>query len=68
MTKVVKKKGWSEIKNSLIYCSENDLKGIIGDLYKLSKENKNFLEAKFLNESGVIEHYKAEIKKYLVPK
>ena len=67
VTTKVKKKGWLEIKNSLIYCSENDLKGLIKDLYKLNTENKVFLETKFLNDAESLEHYKAAIKKYLSP-
>ena len=67
MSKVIKKAGWSDIKIALGHCSENDLKGVINELYKLNKENKAFLEAKFLNSADIIDEYKKKIKKYLAP-
>ena len=58
---------WSAIKKMLKECPEDDLVGIIGALYGLSKSNKTFLEAKFLLEYNVIEVYKAQIQKHLAP-
>jgi hypothetical protein len=58
---------WLEIRKKLNQCSETDLKGIIGELYALSKSNKNFLDARFLTDNTVLERYEADIQKYISP-
>ena len=42
------KQNWTEVKKQLKYCSEKDLLGIIQDLYKLNKPNKEYLHLRFL--------------------
>lgn len=64
---VTKSTNWASIRSKLAFCSERDLLGIISELYNLSKENKNFLEARFLQSVEALDRYKAHIKKYLAP-
>ncbi|MBK2026190.1 hypothetical protein AB9G23_09580 [Francisella philomiragia] len=42
------KQNWTEVKKQLKYCDDKSLLGIIQDLYKLSKENKDYLHLRFL--------------------
>ncbi len=58
---------WLEIKKIINKCSEADLKRIIGELYALSKTNKNFLDARFLRDSKALKRYEADIQKYISP-
>ncbi len=58
---------WLEIRKKLNKCSETDLKGIISELYALSKTNKNFLDARFLRDASVLKRYEADIQKYISP-
>ena len=58
---------WLEIRKKLNKCSEIDLKGIIGELYALSKTNKNFLDARFLNDTNALKRYESDIQKYIAP-
>ncbi|QGP56965.1 hypothetical protein PsalMR5_04556 (plasmid) [Piscirickettsia salmonis] len=41
------KQNWTEVKKQLKYCSERDLMGIIQDLYKLNKNNKDYLHLRY---------------------
>jgi hypothetical protein len=66
-TKTKKASPWLEIKGILNQCSHNDLIGLTSELYALSKTNKNFLEARFINNEDIIDHYKDLIQKYLAP-
>lgn len=58
---------WLEIRKKLNNCSETDLKGMLGELYALSKTNKNFLDARFLTDKTVLKRYEADIQKYISP-
>jgi DNA repair exonuclease SbcCD ATPase subunit len=62
-----KSSNWLEIRRTLNKCSENDLLGLNAELYSLLKSNKDFLEARFLQDNQALERYKAQIKKYLAP-
>lgn len=42
------KQNWTEVKKQLKHCSQNDLLGIIQELYKLNKVNKAHLHLRFL--------------------
>lgn len=64
---ITKDKNWAAIRKKLAPCLERDLLGLIAELYELSKENKNFLKARFLQDTGALERYKAHIKRYLAP-
>ena len=46
------KQNWTEVKKQLKYCSENDFLGVIQDLYKLNKEVKDYLHARFIGNLG----------------
>ena len=58
---------WTEIKQVLAQCSQNDLLGLIADLYALSKQNKDFLNARFIRDNKAIEQYKNKVQRYLAP-
>lgn len=64
---IIKAKNWTTVRQKLSSCSERDLLGLISELYELSKENKNFLEARFLQDTSALDRYKAHIKRYLAP-
>lgn len=42
------KQNWTEVKKQLKYCSERDLLGLVQDLYRLNRDNKEYLHLKFL--------------------
>ena len=58
---------WLDIRKTLSKCSERDLLGLIADLYALSKQNKDFLEARFIKNDEVLARYKSIIKKCIAP-
>src|SRR3990167_5025213 len=58
---------WIEIKQILAQGSQNDLLGLVADLYTLSKQNKDFLNARFICDDKAIEQYKNKVKRYLAP-
>lgn len=64
---IKKVKSWTAIRQKLASCSERDLLGIISELYELSRENKNFLEVRFLQDASALDRYKSHIKRYLAP-
>jgi hypothetical protein len=66
-TKQPNSSNWLEIKKALKYASERDLLGLVGELYLLSKANKDFLEARFVRNQAALDRYKAQIKKHLAP-
>jgi hypothetical protein len=57
MTETIKQ-NWTEVKKYIKYCSEKDLIGIIQDLYKLNKPNKEYLHLKFLAGNNKIQKEK----------
>jgi len=61
-----KKYTWKDIRSKLSKCSERDLIGLIGDLYKLNKDNKNFLNTMFYNDESAITQYQEVISKSLI--
>lgn len=56
---------WLTIRRTLAKCSQNDLLGLIAELYSFSKANKNFLDARFLKNEIALDHYKKLIDKHL---
>ena len=58
---------WTEIKQILTQRPQNDLLILIADLYALSKQNKDFLNARFVRDNKAIEQYKNKVKRYLAP-
>ena len=62
-----KTSAWLKIRKLLASCSENDLIKLIGELYNVSTSNKDFLEARFLQDEHTLLRYKANIKRHLAP-
>lgn len=50
---------WSEVKSKVVKLDQKQLIQIVGDLYRLSKENQEFLNARF----GVLDDPLAPFKK-----
>jgi len=65
---VVKENNWIDVRKELSDCSHRDLLGLIADLYDLSKDNKNFLETRFMPKDTSLNTYKKHIQRYLAPK
>ena len=57
---------WQDIRRKLKHCNERDLVGMIGDLYKLNKENKYYIHAKFFDDKATFNQYKEIITKSLI--
>jgi hypothetical protein len=58
---------WSDIKCTLSKLSQSDLTKLISELYALSTQNKDFLNARFLCGNDVLERYRKQIKEYISP-
>ncbi|MFT4718743.1 MAG: hypothetical protein ACI9IL_001083 [Rickettsiales bacterium] len=62
------KKHWGKIKSEIKDYSSSQFLEIVSDLYNLSGQNKNFLEARFLTSTiDAIEPYKKIIDRALFP-
>ena len=59
--------GWSDVKRALNGTSYRDLLSLIGELYLLSRSNKDFMDARFLRNDSVLERYKDLIERYIAP-
>jgi hypothetical protein len=57
----------SDIKRNLSKLSSKDLTKLISELYALSPQNKDFLDAKFIGDNNVLEKYRNQIKEYIAP-
>ena len=66
-----KKNSWQEVKKRLECYGQPELVGAVGELHALSPANRDFIEARFLEEndgdSNVLARYKERIVKYLAP-
>jgi len=60
-------RSWRDVRAVLSKVSHRDLLGLVGDLYALRKENQDFLNARFLNDSSTLAPYKETIKRYISP-
>lgn len=58
---------WVNIQAKLKHLSQRDLIALIKEVHDLDKEVKDFLQAKFYNDSTIIDSYKKKIEKYLSP-
>lgn len=58
---------WLSIKKALLEYSEREFMTLIADLYGLSKQNKDFLEARFIKNDVILARYKSIVKKYIAP-
>ena len=66
-SKVTKENNWTDIKKPLKHCSSADFLSLISELYGLSKTNKNFLEARFLQTEETLDKYKDLVQKHVAP-
>ena len=62
-----KKPTWTNVKSILATKEYSELLMLIKDLYALNKNNKNFIEARYLVGDDVIEPYKKRIDDALYP-
>jgi hypothetical protein len=62
-----KKTNWSQVKAILTQQNANELIKLTGDLYRLSKENRAFIESRFLSSSETLGHYKEIIATAVYP-
>ena len=58
---------WSEVKLKVAEMSHKDLVKLIGDLYRLSRENQAFLRARFSVGQDPLAPYKKTIEKCMYP-
>ena len=58
---------WSDVRVTLVYFDRTGLLRLLQDLYTVSKDNRNFLHARFGLGSDVLEPYKAIIRRWLWP-
>jgi len=65
--KKAKKPTWSDVKRTVAGFDRSELTGIIGDLYRLSRANRDFLHARFSIGANPQKPYKKMIKESLYP-
>jgi len=65
--KKTKKPTWSDVKRTIAGFARSGLMGIIGDLYRLSRANRDFLHARFSIGANPQKPYKKVIKESLYP-
>jgi len=65
--KKAKKPMWSDVKHTIAGFYRPGLMGIIGDLYRLSRANRDFLHARFSIGANPQKPYKKVIKESLYP-
>ena len=61
------KNSWNTIKKTLKTSSSSDLIDLMSELYLLSKDNQDFLNARFIETEDVIQRCKDKIRQYLAP-
>lgn len=61
------KQTWSTVKSAACKLSQQELLGLVGELYRLSHQNKDFLHARFGDQIVALEEYKGIISEYLYP-
>jgi hypothetical protein len=62
-----KKPSWSQVKAILVVQEPKELLKLIGDLYRLSKDDRVFIESRFLAGEDALAHYKQVIADALYP-
>ncbi len=58
---------WSDVKSRLVDFDRAGLIGLLQDLYAASKDNQNFLHARFALGTDVLKPYKVSIDRWLWP-
>jgi hypothetical protein len=61
------KQTWSAVKSTVSKLSRDDLLSLVAELYRLSKQNQNFLHARFANAEAAMEDCKKIIAECLYP-
>lgn len=61
------KQTWSALKSAASSLSRQELLGLVGELYRLSSQNKAFLHARFGDQDIAMEEFKAIIAECLYP-
>ncbi|CAK6691766.1 hypothetical protein VB734_00355 [Synechococcus sp. BA-124 BA4] len=61
------KQSWSTVKSAASSLSQKELLGLVGELYRLSSQNKAFLYARFADQGVAIEEFKAIVAESLYP-
>jgi hypothetical protein len=61
------KQTWSAVKSAASKPGQQDLLGLIGELYRLSSQNGAFLHARFTDQSVAMEEFKAIVSECLYP-
>ena len=61
------KQTWSTIKTAASELSQKELLGLVGELYRLSSQNKAFLHARFADQSIAMDEFKTIVSECLNP-
>lgn len=61
------KQSWSTVKSAASSLSQKELLGLVGELYRLSSQNKAFLHARFADRDVAMEEFKAIVAECLNP-
>jgi hypothetical protein len=61
------KQTWSALKSVASSLSRQELLGLVGELYRLSSQNKAFLHARFGDQDIAMEEFKAIVAECLYP-
>lgn len=61
------KQSWSTVKSAASKLSQKELLGLVGELYRLSKVNQSFLNARFADQGVAMEEFKAIVSECLYP-
>ena len=61
------KQTWSAVKSAASKLSQKELLGLIGELYRLSSQNKAFLHARFADQSIAMDEFKTIVSECLNP-
>jgi hypothetical protein len=61
------KQKWSAVKSAASKLSQKELLGLVGELYRLSTQNKAFLHPRFANQSIAMEEFKTIVSECLNP-
>jgi hypothetical protein len=63
----MQKQTFSSVRKSLMTLDRDGLVAILGDLYSLSSQNRDFLVARFIPSAPSLDKYKKTIRKSLYP-
>jgi hypothetical protein len=58
---------WSDVKSKIVGLDQKQLVQLVGDLYRLSKENREFLHARFEVGDDPLAPYKKSIQEFMYP-